>query len=188
MRQHLRGDQLIDLVVGQETHGSLLGGPVVRTSIPLQHSSATKGGPVAPDRRSIPGAVGYGRSMPLALSTAAAAGPARCSISAFAAATSSRAALTAGRVDREILHLGRQRADQHDALHRHDLADLVHRDLRLAACDQLGDVAALLEPGLGAHLARQCRAARAAHRSRCRSTRPPWDRCRRPSWQRAASP
>lgn len=45
----------------------------------------------------------------------------------------------------DVLDLLRQRTDQRDAAHRHDLADLMDAEFRLAAGDQIGDIAAALE-------------------------------------------
>src|SRR3984957_1001788 len=51
----------------------------------------------------------------------------------------------AGGIDRIVLDIRRQRPDQSDALVRHDLADLVDAELRLAGQDVVGDRAAVLE-------------------------------------------
>src|SRR5207248_7208195 len=62
-----------------------------------------------------------------------------------------RAGAEASRIGRVVLDLGRQRSDQGDALHWQDLADLVDAELGLAADDEVGDRAALLELGLWLH-------------------------------------
>src|SRR5664280_3332572 len=54
----------------------------------------------------------------------------------------------ARRVSGGVLDFLRQRPNQGGALHRHDLADLVDAELGLAADDEIGDMAALLELGL----------------------------------------
>src|SRR6202521_1625115 len=61
----------------------------------------------------------------------------------------------AGRIDRVVLDLGRQRPDQRRALHRHDLADLVNAELGLALGNMLGDRATRNELGLRLHLGRK---------------------------------
>src|SRR5689334_4181643 len=43
------------------------------------------------------------------------------------------------RIDGVVLDLRRQRPDQRDALHRQDLADLMHAELGLTVGDVLGD-------------------------------------------------
>src|SRR5664279_4405378 len=52
------------------------------------------------------------------------------------------------RVSGGVLDFLRQRPDQNRALHRHDLADLMDAEFGLAANDEIGDMAALLELGL----------------------------------------
>ncbi len=55
-------------------------------------------------------------------------------------------------IDRVVLDLGRQRPGEHNTLHGKDFADLLDRDVGLAADNPIGGTAALDQHGLGPHL------------------------------------
>ena len=86
-----------------------------------------------------------GRSMPRAFSTASPCGPASSFSIALCAVLLLCLHADRRRISGVVLDFGRKRADEFHALHREDFADLVQAEFRLAARDQLGDVAALFQ-------------------------------------------